>query len=337
MPHPRIHRNSVCAVVGYGSWATAIVKILLENGSIVRWHVRNPEVKAHLAAHRTNPKYLSQVHFPADRLTVTDDIGSAVRDSDVIIFAVPSAFLGLTLEPLDRGALDGKFIVSAIKGIVPDGYVTVAEWFNRRYGVPFDRIGIVTGPCHAEEVALERLSYLTMVCKDPATAELLGDKFANDYIRVCFSTDIYGAEYAAVLKNIYAIAVGIAHGLGYGDNFLAVLISNAALEMEHFLTETFAAERNVCRSAYLGDLLVTCYSQFSRNRTFGVMIGKGYSVKNAQMEMNMVAEGYYAADCIHRLRTRFGIEMPIAEAVYGVLYERRSPAAQLKNILDRLV
>ncbi|MCC8062394.1 MAG: NAD(P)H-dependent glycerol-3-phosphate dehydrogenase [Rikenellaceae bacterium] len=336
MSQPRIHKDSICAVVGYGSWATAIVKILLENGSTVRWHVRNPDVKAHLSLHRTNPKYLSQVHFFTDRLTVTDDIRSAVRDSDVIIFAVPSAFLGLTLEPLDKRALDGKFIVSAIKGIVPDGYLTVAEWFNRRYGVPFDRIGIVTGPCHAEEVALERLSYLTMVCKDPGIAEQLGAKFANDYIRVTTSADIYGAEYAAVLKNIYAIAVGIAHGIGYGDNFLAVLISNAALEMERFLTATFAAERNVCNSAYLGDLLVTCYSQFSRNRTFGVMIGKGYSVRNAQMEMNMIAEGYYAADCIHRLRSRFGIGMPIAEAVYRILYERKSPAVELKSILDQL-
>lgn len=336
MPHPTIHKDTICAVIGYGSWATAIVKILLENASTVRWHIRNPEVRAHLLQHHTNPKYLSQVHFPTDRLSITDDIRTAVRDSGVIIFAVPSAFLGLTIEPLDHTALDGKFIVSAIKGIVPDGYLTVAEWFNQRYNVPFDRIGIITGPCHAEEVALERLSYLTMVCKDPGIARLLGDKFANDHIRITTSTDIYGAEYASVLKNIYAIAVGIAHGLSYGDNFLSVLICNSAQEMEHFLTQTFAAPRNICNSAYLGDLLVTCYSQFSRNRTFGVMIGKGYSVRNAQMEMNMIAEGYYAADCIHRLRSRFGIEMPIAEAVYRILYERKNPNTELKNILDQL-
>lgn len=334
-PSP-IHKAPRCAVVGYGSWATAIVKILLENDSDVRWHVRNPDVLAHLRAHGNNPKYLSQIHFDSDRLTISDDVNAVVREADVIVFAVPSAFLALTLEPLDPDALDGKFIISAIKGIVPDGYMTVAEWFNRRYGVPFDRIGIVTGPCHAEEVALERLSYLTMVCKEPEAAQRLGERFANGYIRVTAATDIYGVEYASVLKNIYAIAVGIAHGMGYGDNFLAVLISNAALEMEHFLTSTFAAERNICRSAYLGDLLVTCYSQFSRNRTFGVMIGKGYSVRNAQMEMNMVAEGYYAADCIHRLRARFGIEMPIAEAVYGILYERKSPKTEIKRILDQL-
>lgn len=336
MARPYIHTASVCAVIGYGSWATAIVKILLENGNTVRWHVRNPEVREHLIRHRSNPKYLSQVHFPADRLTVEEDVGAVVRESDVVILAVPSAFLAMTLELLADDALAEKFVVSAIKGIVPDGYLTVAEWLERRYGVSADRIGIVTGPCHAEEVALERLSYLTMVCRELDTAEALGRKFANDYIRVAVSGDIYGVEYAAVLKNIYAIAVGIAHGLGYGDNFLAVLISNAAIEMERFLRSAFEAERNVCRSAYLGDLLVTCYSQFSRNRTFGVMIGKGYSVRNAQMEMNMVAEGYYGADCIHRLQSRFGIEMPIAEAVYGILYERRSPAGQLRGILGRL-
>jgi glycerol-3-phosphate dehydrogenase (NAD(P)+) len=332
-----IQPESVCGVVGYGSWATALVKILLDNGSEVRWHVRNPEVREHLVRHRSNPKYLSQVHFGSDRLTVCGEVGETVGASDAVVFAVPSAFLAAALEPLAPEALDGKFVVSAIKGIVPDGYLTVAEWFNRRYGVPFDRIGIVTGPCHAEEVALERLSYLTMVCKELTTAEALGRKFANDYIRVTAANDIYGVEYAVVLKNIYAIAVGIAHGLRYGDNFLAVLISNAALEMERFLSSTFRAERNVCASAYLGDLLVTCYSQFSRNRTFGVMIGKGYSVRNAQMEMNMVAEGYYAADCIHRLRSRFGIEMPIAEAVYGILYEGRSPGAGIGAVLEQLI
>lgn len=328
-----IQKDSVCGVVGYGSWATALVKILLDNGNEVRWHVRNPEVREHLVKHRSNPKYLSQVHFPTAGLTVGGDIGEVVGESEVVIFAVPSAFLAATLEPLAPDALEGKFVVSAIKGIVPDGYLTVAEWFNRRYDVPFDRIGVVTGPCHAEEVALERLSYLTMVCKEPEAAAALGAKFVNDYIRVTASCDIYGVEYAVVLKNIYAIAVGIAHGLGYGDNFLAVLISNAALEMEHFLSSTFETRRNVCASAYLGDLLVTCYSQFSRNRTFGVMIGKGYSVRNAQMEMNMVAEGYYGADCIHRLQARFGIEMPIAEAVYGILYQGRRPADGLRGVL----
>ena len=334
MPHPRIHRNSVCAV-GYGSWATAIVKILLENGSIVRWHVRNPEVKAHLAAHRTNPKYLSQVHFPADRLTVTDDIGSAVRDSDVIIFAVPSAFLGLTLEPLDRGALDGKFIVSAIKGIVPDGYVTVAEWFNRRYGVPFDRIGIVTGPCHAEEVALERLSYLTMVCKDPATAELLGDKFANDYIRVCFSTDIYGAEYAAVLKNIYAIAVGIAHGLGYGDNTKAALITRGIAEIARLGVKMGGKIETFTGLTGIGDLIVTCASVHSRNRKAGYLMGQGKTMQEAMDEVSMVVEGVYSAKAAASLAEKYSVSMPIVMEVNKVLFEGKAPAEAVDDLMLR--
>lgn len=340
MPAVQITRDSACAVIGYGSWATAIVKILLENGNTVRWYVRSPEVRDHLSEHHTNPKYLSQVHFYTDRLTVSDDINAVVRESEVVIFAVPSAFLVTTVEDLDPALMEGKFAVSAIKGIVPDGNLTVAEWFNERWKVPFEQIGVVTGPCHAEEVALERLSYLTMVCLNEENAVRLGEKFANGYIRVNTSTDIYGVEYAVVLKNIYAIAVGIAHGLRYGDNFTAVLISNAALEMERFLDQTSRMPeghgRNICYSAYLGDLLVTCYSQFSRNRTFGVMIGNGYSVKNAQMEMNMVAEGYYGAACVHRLKECFGVEMPIAEAVYGILYERKGTKSQIKQILDQL-
>lgn len=339
MSVPHITKDSECAVIGYGSWATAIVKILLENGNRVNWFVRNPDVKYHLRTHRTNPKYLSQVHFFTDKLTVTGDIGAAVQPSQVVIFAAPSAFLGVMLEELDPALLapeKGKFLISAVKGIIPDGFLTVAEWLNQKYKVPFGHIGILTGPCHAEEVALERLSYLTMVCEDETTAECLSDKFRNDYIRVTTSDDIYGAEYAAVLKNIYAIAVGIVHGLGYGDNFQSVLISNSALEMERFLNETSDTSRNICNSAYLGDLLVTCYSQFSRNRTFGVMIGKGYSVRNAQMEMNMVAEGYYGADCIYRLNEKSEVELPIAEAVYRILYQRGNPAREFERILNQL-
>lgn len=335
MTQPTISKDSTCAVIGYGSWATAIVKILLDNSNTVHWHVRNPEVAAHIAEHHTNPKYLSQVHFYSDGLTVSEDIDSVVRAADVIILAVPSAFLQLTLEGLTE-PLDGKFIISAIKGIIPDGYLTVAEWLNAKRGISFDSIGIITGPCHAEEVALERLSYLTMVCTDPEKGALLSDKFRNQYIRVSTSNDIYGVEYASVLKNIYAIAVGICHAQGYGDNFLAVLISNAAIEMDRFLRATHDSPREICASAYLGDLLVTCYSQFSRNRTFGMMIGKGYSVRNAQMEMNMIAEGYYATDCIHHQQSRFGVDMPIAEAVYAILYQERPAKAEFRRILDRL-
>ena len=248
---------------------------------------------------------------------------------------MPSIYLKATLAPLTV-SLESKFVVSAIKGIVPDELVTIAEYMNRNYGLPFDQIGIVSGPCHAEEVALERLSYLTSVCKTPENSEALGQKIRTDYIRVSGSTDIYGIEYAAVLKNIYAIAVGMAIGLGYGDNFLAVLISNGAMEMARFMERTYPEKRNVFASAYLGDLLVTSYSQFSRNRRFGLMIGKGYSVHSAQMEMSMVAEGYYAADCIMKINLRKGVDMPIAGMVYKVLYQGASPSSSMRSLTERL-
>ncbi len=331
-----IDSGARCAVVGYGSWATALVKILLENEAEVGWYVRSRDVLEHIRRHGTNPRYLSGVHFPSERLFLSDDLDAVVRGADIIVLAVPSVYLKTTLDALSE-PLDGKFVVSAIKGIVPDELVTVAEYVNRRYGVPFDRIGIVSGPCHAEEVALERLSYLTAVCKNMDDSVMLGRKIRTPYIAVSHSTDIYGIEYASVLKNIYALAVGVAVGLGYGDNFLAVLISNGAMEMSRFMERTYPASRDTFASAYLGDLLVTSYSQFSRNRRFGLMIGKGYSVASARAEMNMVAEGYYAAECVMKINERHGVEMPIASAVYDMLYREAPAASALASLTDKLV
>lgn len=234
----RIDRQSRCAVIGYGSWATALVKILLENETSVGWYIRNREVLESVRRNETNPRYLRDVHFDTGRLRTSDDLNETVRSAEVIVLAVPSVYLKTTLEPLAE-PLSDKFVISAIKGIVPGELVTVAEYVNRRYGVPFCQLGIVSGPCHAEEVALERLSYLTAVCKEPENARALGEKIGTPYISVSYSTDIYGIEYASVLKNIYAMAVGIALGLGYGDNFIAVLISNAAMEMSRFMAETY--------------------------------------------------------------------------------------------------
>ena len=256
----RIDRQSRCAVIGYGSWATALVKILLENETSVGWYIRNREVLESVRRNETNPRYLRDVHFDTGRLRTSDDLNETVRSAEVIVLAVPSVYLKTTLEPLAE-PLSDKFVISAIKGIVPGELVTVAGYVNRRYGVPFCQLGIVSGPCHAEEVALERLSYLTAVCKEPENARALGEKIGTPYISVSYSTDIYGIEYASVLKNIYAMAVGIALGLGYGDNFIAVLISNAAMEMSRFMAETYPAQRDTFASAYLGDLLVTSYSQ----------------------------------------------------------------------------
>ena len=331
-----IDKDAKVAVIGHGSWATALVKILLENEKQVGWYVRNPEVLEYLRTEKRNPKYLCDVDFEGCDIAPSDDLNEVVSRADVLVLAIPSAYLKSALSPLTV-PLDGKFILSAIKGIVPDDYTTVAEYLNSRYGLPFERIGIVTGPCHAEEVALERLSYLTVVSKDIENARVLCTKIASRYINATPSTDIYGTEYAAVLKNIYALAVGIAVGLGYGDNFLAVLISNGAMEMSRFMSRTFPTERDTNASAYLGDLLVTSYSKFSRNRTFGVMIGKGYSVKATMMEMNMVAEGYFAANCIHIINARHGVQMPIAEAVYDILYQRASPARTMQSLTKKLI
>ncbi len=332
----RIDKHARWAVIGYGSWATALVKIILQNERHVGWYVRNPEVLRHIREHGSNPRYLSDVHFADRRPEASDDLNEVVRHADVIVLAAPSAFLKTTLEGL-AVSLEDKFVISAIKGIITPEHITVAEFMNRTYGLPFNQIGILTGPCHAEEVALERLSYLTMACTDRANAEQLASRLASDFIRMSCSTDIFGVEYASVLKNIYAIAAGIAVGLGYGDNFIAVLISNANTEMDRFLQQAFPDDRNVSASAYLGDLLVTSYSQFSRNRTLGLMVGKGYSVQNARIEMKMVAEGYYAAKCISLISNRFGIEMPISDMVHAILYEQAGASAEMDKLIAKLI
>jgi len=325
--------NSRIAVVGSGSWATALVKVFLNNVDNLNWYIRESEIREHVAKYQHNPKYLSSVMFDTQKLTLCESIEETIEQSDILVFVVPSAFLSIWMEPY-KGNFGNKFVISAIKGIIPGSNLTIAEFFNQKYDVPFDNLGVVSGPCHAEEVALERLSYLTVACKDSKHAELLASKIECRYIKTVISNDIYGIEYSAVLKNIMALAAGICHGIGYGDNFLAVLISNGYKEINRFLDKTYPSKRRTSNSAYLGDLLVTCYSQFSRNRTFGAMIGKGYSVKSAQLEMNMVAEGYYAVACIKEINKKFQVKMPITDAVYNILYERISPAIEMKLLTD---
>ncbi|WP_026811927.1 NAD(P)H-dependent glycerol-3-phosphate dehydrogenase [Arenibacter certesii] len=325
------------AVLGGGSWATAIVKMLTENADIVQWYMRNTDAIDHIKNHRHNPKYLSSVEFKTEQLKLTDDINTAISNADVLIFAIPSAFLNSELKQLTVSLKD-KIIFSAIKGIVPESGLIVGEHFNEHYQVPFENIGVITGPCHAEEVALERLSYLTIACADTEKAELVAKHLSSDYIKTKISDDIIGTEYAAMLKNIYAIAAGIAHGLGYGDNFQSVLMSNAIREMKRFIKQVHKMKRNINNSAYLGDLLVTGYSIFSRNRMFGNMIGKGYTVKSAMMEMKMVAEGYYATKSAYLIITKHKKESktPILNAVYDVLYEDKNPKRVFKELTDKL-
>ncbi len=325
------------AVLGGGSWATAIVKMLLENQGEVGWYMRNSDAVTYIKMEKHNPNYLSSVEFHTEQLYLTDDINETVNSSDVLIFAIPSAFLENELQKLTRPLKD-KIIFSAIKGIVPETGLIVGEHFHEKYKIPFENIGVITGPCHAEEVALERLSYLTIACADQEKAKLVANNLKSHYIKTKISDDIIGTEYAAMLKNIYALAAGIYHGLGYGDNFQSVLMSNAIREMKRYIKRVHKMKRNINNSAYLGDLLVTGYSTFSRNRMFGNMIGKGYTVKSAQMEMKMVAEGYYAAKTAFEQKTKFAkkVQTPIIDAVYNVLYQGRSAKRVFKALTDKL-
>ncbi len=325
------------SVLGGGSWATAIVKMLTENLKTVTWYMRNPDAVEHIKTQKHNPNYLSSVEFNVEQLDLTTDINYAVENSEVLIFVIPSAFLEAELSKLNSSLKD-KIIFSAIKGIVPETGLIVGEHFHAKYDIPFPNIGVITGPCHAEEIALERLSYLTIACADTDKAEKVAENFKSDYVKTKISDDIIGTEYAAMLKNIYAIAAGIAHGLGYGDNFQSVLMSNCIREMKRYINRVHKMKRNINNSAYLGDLLVTGYSVFSRNRMFGNMIGKGYTVKSAMMEMNMVAEGYYACKSAYKLKSSFKrkIRTPIINSVYEVLYKGKNAKEVFKDLTDKL-
>lgn len=324
------------AVIGGGSWATAIVKILSNGTDKINWWVRSAETVEFVRKYKHNPSYLSDVEVNLDKVNINNDLKRSIVDSGMIILAVPSAFLKPTIEKLNADDFKGKVVFSAIKGIVPDELLIVGEYMQQKLGVPVGNIGVITGPCHAEEVAMERLSYLTIACQTPENALVLSEKLNCRYIKTTVSDDIYGTEYSAVLKNVVAIASGICHGVGYGDNFQAVLISNAIQEIKRFVDAVHPIKRDISDSAYLGDLLVTAYSSFSRNRTFGTMVGKGYSVKFAQLEMNMIAEGYYATRCIHEINKQRNIRMPITSAVYRVLYEKVSPRIEMRLLADQL-
>lgn len=330
-----MNKEPKIAVFGGGSWATAIVKMLSENLDEIGWYMRSSYAIEHIKRNKHNPNYISSVEFNPEQLKLTDDINEMVRYADYLIFAIPSAFLIQELDKLEV-SLNQKIIFSAIKGIVPETGYIVGKYFAKTYKIPLENIGVITGPCHAEEVALERLSYLTIACKNEVKAEFIAGNLASRYIKTKVSDDIIGTEYAAVMKNIYAIAAGIAHGLGYGDNFQAVLMSNSIREMKRFIKKVHKMKRNINNSAYLGDLLVTGYSTFSRNRMFGNMIGKGYTVKSAMLEMSMIAEGYYATKSAYIIKQEKGSRAPILETIYAVLYENKDPKSEFKKLTELL-
>ncbi|MGG6229697.1 NAD(P)H-dependent glycerol-3-phosphate dehydrogenase [Tenacibaculum sp. SDUM215027] len=323
------------AVLGGGSWATAIVKMLSENLETIGWYMRSIYAIEHIKRNKHNPSYLSSAELHPEQLDLSEDINYIIENYDVLIFAIPSAFLNTELEKL-TASLEGKIIFSAIKGIVPESGLIVGEHFHTSYNIPYENIGVISGPCHAEEVAMERLSYLTLACQDEEKAKNLSKAIAGRYIKTKISDDIIGTEYAAMLKNIYAIAAGIAHGLGYGDNFQAVLMSNGIREMKRFIKKIHKMKRNINNSAYLGDLLVTGYSTFSRNRMFGNMIGKGYTVKSAMLEMSMVAEGYYATKSAYKINQNNKAKTPIIDAVYNVLYDKKEAKDEFLKLTNRL-
>ena len=322
------------AIMGGGSWATAIAKMVLGKAeTTINWYMRRDDRIEEFKRLGHNPAYLTSVRFDTKRINFSSDINQVVRESDTLIFVTPSPYLKSHLKKL-KVKLKDKFIVTAIKGIVPEENLIVSDYFHKIYGVPEDNIAVIAGPCHAEEVALERLSYLTIGCKDIEKAKCFAKQLSGHCIKTSVNPDIVGIEYASVLKNIYAIAAGICNGLKYGDNFQAVLISNAILEMERLLKTVHPVERSINASAYLGDLLVTAYSKFSRNRVFGTMLGIGYSVKSAQIEMEMIAEGYYGTKCIKELNKHLHVNMPLVDAIYNILYERISPMIEIKILTD---
>lgn len=325
------------SVIGSGSWATALTKILATNLSKVCWYVRDVAAIECIRETGHNLNYLSDVEFDVDKLYLTNDINEAVDYGDYLVFVIPSAFLASELEKL-KLPLVGKNIFSAIKGIEPNSGLIVGEYFHKKYDVPYKDIGVIAGPCHAEEVALERLSYLTIACFDEEKATTFAQAITTYFVKTKISDDVIGIEYAAMLKNIYAIAAGIAHGLGYGDNFQSVLMSNAIREMRRYIKRIHKIKRNINNSAYLGDLLVTGYSLFSRNRTFGNMIGKGYTVKSTMMEMNMVAEGYYAVKSAYEINNRHHRKSrtPILDAVYQILYENKKAKKVFAELVNHL-
>lgn len=324
------------ALIGGGSWATAIAKILLNNVSSLNWWMRDSEQIDHMRKYGNNPRYLQSVSFDSKRIDLSNDLEEVIRKSDVIILATPSAFLQDLFADFDNALIEDKILISAVKGIIPEYNAIPARFIHKTFGIPYEKIGMICGPCHAEEVAMERLSYLTIACQDEDIAEDFAELLNCRYIKTTTSDDLFGTELSAVLKNVYSIASGICAGLGYGDNFQAVLIANAVQETENFIDEVSPIHRDVKSSAYMGDLLVTAYSRFSRNRTFGYMIGKGYSVKTAQLEMDMIAEGYYAVKSVMEINKKFQVEMPIVEAVYNIIYEKITPVIEMRILSDKL-
>ena len=323
------------AILGSGSWATALAKIVMQNQSEINWFIRRQEVIDEFIATGKNPSYLGAASFDIGRIHFSSDINQTVAQSDVLILAIPSPYVKQSLNKIRRD-MTHKVVISAVKGMIPDENIIITDYLHNRFGIPFDQLGVIAGPCHAEEIALERLSYLTIGCENRQNAEVWAKLFSTPYVHTTISNDVIGLEYSSVMKNIYAIAAGMCQALHYGDNFQAVLLSNAIQEIQRFATAMSNVPRDITASGYLGDVLVTGYSQFSRNRQFGQMLGLGYSVKAAQMEMEMVAEGYYGTKAIYEANRRMKVALPIVDAMYEILYNKQKAKPIIKSLTSKL-
>ena len=322
------------AIIGSGSWATALAKIVMHNAPDINWYIRKQETIDEFIEIRRNPNHLEWAYFDVSRIHFSADINAVIEQSDLLVLAVPSPYLKQSLNDI-KVDMSQKMVISAVKGMIPDENLLVTEYMHQYFQVPKENLGVIAGPCHAEEIALERLSYLTVGCKDMQKAIEWSKLFDTPYVRTTPSNDVEGLEYASVMKNIYAIAAGICKSLHYGDNFQAVLLTNAMHEMIRFTKAKADIQRDITDSGYLGDVLVTAYSNFSRNRQFGQMIGMGYSVKAAQTEMEMVAEGYYGTKAIWLANQDVQVNLPIVEAVYQILYNRKSPKNTIKELTKK--
>lgn len=322
------------AIIGSGSWATALAKIVMHNVADIHWYIRKQETIDEFIEIRRNPNHLEWAYFDVSRIHFSTDINQVIDQSELVILAIPSPYLKDLFQAI-KIDISQKKVISAVKGMIPDKNILVTDFLHTHFQIPEENLGMITGPCHAEEIALERLSYLTIGCKDLATAQQWRKLFDTPYVRTTPSNDIKGLEYASVMKNIYAIAAGMCSSLRYGDNFQAVLLTNAMHEIMRFTKAQSDIPRDITNSGYLGDVLVTAYSNFSRNRQFGQMIGMGYSVKAAQTEMEMIAEGYYGTKAIHLANKALGVDIPIVEAMYQILYKRKSPKTTIKDLTQK--
>lgn len=326
---------SKVAILGSGSWATALAKIVMTNEQEINWYIRRQEAIDAFVQTGQNPGYLSNVQFDTDRIHFDTDINKTIANSDIMILAIPSPYVKQTTSKIRR-SLKGKTIITAVKGMIPDENMIVTDYLAQKFDMEQSQLAVIAGPCHAEEIALERLSYLTIGCSDRERAQQIAALLQTSYVKTCISDDVVGLEYSSVMKNIYAIAAGMCQSLRYGDNFQSVLIANAIQEIQRFTLAVGSGHRNIDASGYLGDVLVTSYSKFSRNRQFGQMIGMGYSVKAAQLEMAMVAEGYYGTNCIHIANESLQVNLPIMDAMYAILYERQSPTIIIQELTTKL-